>query len=151
MELITFSSKYRQWQSDFCFLVQLLSERFLNYTCGLYKAKPSPILTSITTKRTPNYFLWLNRETAWKMLTQNFFFPNGKEIETDPVELSRRQKNKLTKCRVVVKSTEHRTTFPTYKSWLHHYKAVRFWGSYLTSLWSRLLICKMMIIIVSTL
>lgn len=29
------------------------------------------------------------------MLTQNFFLSNGKEVETDSVELSRRKENKL--------------------------------------------------------
>lgn len=119
-----------------------MSKRFLNYTRSSCKAKPSPILTSITTETTSNYFLWLNRETAWKLLTQSFFIPNGKEIETDPLELSRRQKNKLTKYNAVVKSTKLIVSLPTYKYQIYHYRAVWSSESYLTSLCFRLLVYK---------
>lgn len=119
-----------------------VSKRFLNYTRSSCKAKPSPILTSITPETTSNYFLWLNKETAWKLLTQSFFIPNGKEIETNPLELSRRQKNKLTKCNAVVKSTNLIASLPIYKYRLYHYRAVWSSESYLTSLCFRLLIYK---------
>lgn len=117
-----------------------MSKRFHNYTRSSCKAKSSPILTSITTETTSNYFLWMNRETAWKLLTQSFFIPNGKEIETDPLELSRRQKNKLTEYNAVVKSTNLIVSLPTYKYQLYHCRAEWSSESYLTSLCFRLLI-----------
>lgn len=151
MELITFSSKYWQWQSDFYFFVKPLCLKDSLITHVAYaRQNPAQFSHLLPQKELQITFLWLNRETAWKMLTQNFLFPNGKEIETDPAELSRRQENKWTKCSVVVKSTKSWVRLPTYKSWLYHYGAVWFGGSYLTSLCSRILICKIRIIIVST-
>lgn len=119
-----------------------MSERFLNYIQSLCKPKPTTILTFITTERTSNYFLWLNRETARKMLTQTFFFPNSTEIETDPVESSRRQENKLTKYRVVVKSTKPRARLPTCKSCLPTIQLCDLGEADLTSLCFRLFACK---------
>lgn len=49
------------------------------------------------------------------MLTQNFFLSNGKEVETDSVELSRRKENKLTKYCVVVRSMKPGARPPAFK------------------------------------
>lgn len=55
--------------------------------------KPSPFSHLL-----PQEQLWIACH-GWieklKMLTQNFFLSNGKEVETDSVELSRRKENKL--------------------------------------------------------
>lgn len=101
MELIVFSLKYWPWQSWLLLTYRtLIAEKFLNYTRSLCKAKSSWIFTSIATERTSNYFPWLNRKTAWKCWPKSFF-ANGNEIETDPVTLSRRRENKLTKQSIV--------------------------------------------------
>lgn len=60
----------------------------------------------------------------------NLSLSNSKEIETDPVESSRWQENKLTKGRVMVKSTKLRARLPTCKC-LSHDIAVWSWGHWL--------------------
>lgn len=84
------------------------------------------------------------------MLTQNFLLSNGKEIETDPEELSRRKENKLTKQSVVVKSRKPSVRLPAYKSQIYHCRAVWSWGSDLTSLCFKPLTLKMGMLTVST-
>lgn len=151
MELITFLSKYWQWQPDFYFLVQPLCLKDSLITHTAYASQNPPQFSHLLPQKELQitFYGWIEKlpEKCWP---KTFSFLMVKKLKQDPVELSRRQENKLTKCSVVVRSTRLEPAFlPTNPAC--PIELCDLGEVYLTSLCFSLLICKMRVITVFTL